>query len=307
MQVITENGENYILISNPSHLEELITLVSSQKAFAQKFKFSKREFFINLLESLKINYEDFTQKYFYYDSNRKIHISESQSGYVWLSTSGLVAKNKATSNNALNACLNQYLVISLLFKNAIEIVKDERVYDIDSYTSSLLSKLSPAIFQNLTFYIEVFCKAYLSLTDSVIPRTHNLSVLYQKTVEVMVNKKHNDSLFQILVLDPLYNFIDHIDKIPGGFKEQFIKYDDNPLDDTVILFDLGGLVEMTYILELSVDFISDYFHMGTESHYLETNLFKRLLELADTEEKKKKIREMYPHLDNSHKDASKEN
>ena len=145
------------------------------------------------------------------------------------------------------------------------------------------------------------------MTDSVVPRTHNLSVLYQKTVEVMVNKKHNDSLFQILVLDPLYNFIDHIEKIPGGFKEQFIKYDDNPLDDTVILFDVGGLVEMTHILELSVDFISDYFYTGTESHYLETNLFKRLLELADTEEKKKKIREMYPHLDNSHKNSSKEN
>ncbi|GEP52748.1 hypothetical protein FNO01nite_34200 [Flavobacterium noncentrifugens] len=295
---MTENGEEYILISEQSHLDEIINRIYEQKPFANQFKFSKRDFFIALLELLKVNHADFEKKYFYYDSLRKIHISESEFGYVWISTYGLIAKNKATKNRAVNSCLNQYEVISLLFKRAIEVIEDERVYNIDSYSSGLLSKLSPAIFHNLTFYIEVFCKAYLSLTGTQISHTHSLSLIYQKTVETMVSKKHNDSLFQILVLDPLYKFVDHLGKIPGNFKEQYIKYDDNPLDDTIILFEPEGLSEMIVILELSVDFINDYFYIGNKTHYLKTNVFQRMLEKADTEEKKKKIREMYPHLDN---------
>lgn len=298
MEFVTENGKEYVLVSSQSHLDELIKRISQAKPFADKFKFSEQVFFIDFLKSLEINHNDFTKKYFYYDSIRKLHISESEFGYVWISTSGLVAKNKPTTNRAVNSCLTQYLVISLLFKKAIEVVKDERVYDIDSYSSGLLSKLSPAIFHNLTFYIEVFCKAYLSLTNTEAPHSHNLSILYRKTVDAMVNNNHNDSLFQILILDPLYKFVNHIGEIPGNFKEQYIKYDDNPLDDSVILFDHASLAEMTMVLELSVDFISEYYYQGTKTHYLKSNVYQRMMDKADTEEKKKKIQELYPHLAN---------
>lgn len=299
MEFIIENEEEYILISEQSHLDELVNRVVEENQFAKQFKFADRKFFISLLESLNINYEDFSKKYFYYDAGRKLHISESQFDYVWISTYGLIAKNKATNNRAVNSCISQYEVISLLFKKAIEVVQDERVYDIDSYNFNILSKLTPAIFHNLTFYVEVFCKAYLSLTDTQVPHSHKLSLLYKKTVETMVSQKHNNSLFQILVLEPLYKFVNHIESIPGDFKEHFIKYDDNPLDDTVILFDLAGLIEMTSILELSIDFIKDYFHIGTETHYLESNIYQKMLDIADTEEKKKRVRELYPHLNNN--------
>jgi hypothetical protein len=209
-----------------------------------------------------------------------------------------VSSKKATPNRAVNACLNQYEVISMLFQKAIEVVNDERVYDIDSYSSGFLNKLSPVIYHNLTFYIEVFCKAYLSLTGTTSPHTNFLRKLYQQNVDVLAKKKHNDSLFQILVLEPLYKFVDHISNIPGNFKEQFIKYDDNPNDDTTILFDPAGLHEMTSILELSMDFISEYFHMGSKTHYLESNIYQRMLDRADTEEKKQRIRKLYPHLAN---------
>jgi len=296
MEFITKNGEEYILISSQSHLDELRKKISQTKPFANMFKFSERGFFIDFLKSLEISHKDFTKKYFYFDSIRKLHISESEFGYIWISTAGLVPKNKPSSNRAVNSCLTQYLVISLLFKKAVEIVKDESVYDIDSYSSGLLSKLSPAIFHNLTFYIEVFCKAYLSLTNTEAPHSHSLSLLYNKTVDIMINNKHDNSLFQILVLEPLYKFVNHISEIPGNFKEQFIKYDDNMLDDTVILFDYASLSEMIIILELSVDFISEYYYEGTKTHYLESNVYQRMMDKADTEEKKRKIREMYPHL-----------
>lgn len=298
MESINENGKEYILISKPDHLDELLSRISSRKPFADQFKFSDRDFFFTLLEFLEINYEDFIQKYFYYNPIKKLHIAESEYGHIWISTSGLVAKGKTTTNRNVNSCLSQYLVLTLLFKKAIELVKDERVYDIDSNCSEQLTELSPAIYHNLTFYIEVFCKAYLSLTETTFPYTHSLPLLYKKTGEVMLSKKHNDSLFQILVLDPLYNFVDHIDKMPIGFKEHNIKYDDNFSDDTVILFDYSGLMEMTSILELSVDFISEYFYMGSKTHYLETNVYQRMLNKADTEDKKKRIKELYPHLAN---------
>lgn len=301
MEFITERGEKYIMISNDSHLEELINRISQDESFAYLFKFSEIELFVKLLESLKISYDDFEIKYYHFDPRRKLHISESQFGYVWISTHGLIARKKATTDRAVNSCLNQYTVISLLIEKAIEVVKNEKVFDIDSYNFGLLSELSPAIFHNMTFYIEVFCKAYLSLSGSQATHSHKLQLIYQKTVEAMINNRHDDSLFQILVLDPLYKVVDHVGQIPGDFKEHFIKYDDNPHDDTVILFELAALFEMKILLELSVDFINDYFHTGTASYYLESNTYQRLLDKAQTEEKKNRIRELYPHLANKKK------
>lgn len=296
MEFILENGEEYILVSGEEHLKEICMRIAEGPSFANQFKFSQRDLFVALLETLNISYDDFIVKYFYYDAFRKLHISESEFGYIWISTFGLIAKSRATTNRAVNACLNQNTVISLLFEKAIDVVKDERTYDVDSYNFGLLSRLSPAIFYNLTFYIEVFCKAYLSLAGIQAPFSHKLSLIYTRTVEAMNSNQHGNSLFQVLILDPLYKIVDHINKIPGDFKEHFIKYDDNSNDDTVILIDAVSLFEMRNLLELSVDFIYDFYYSGTKSHYLESNLFQRLIMKADTEEKKKKIRELYPHL-----------
>ncbi|MDF0693241.1 hypothetical protein [Aquirufa ecclesiirivi] len=163
MEFISDKDEKYVLISNQSDLDELINRFTHRELFAYQFRFSEREYFIGLLEALKINYEDFTEKYFYFDNTRKLHISESEFGYVWISTYGLVAKNKATSNRAVNSCVNQYTVVKLLLENAILTVQNEKIYDVDSYGFEYLSTLSPTIFHNLIFYVEVFCKAYLSL------------------------------------------------------------------------------------------------------------------------------------------------
>jgi len=90
--------------------------------------------------------------------------------------------------------------------------------------------------------------------------------------------------------------VEHLCIIPGGFKEHFIKYDDNSQDNTVILFEVPRLTEMTYLLELTVDFISDFYYMGSETHYLRSNVYHRLLDKADTEEKEARIQALYPHL-----------
>lgn len=296
MKFINEKGKKYILVSEQTDLDELISQFSQQEQFAYLFKFSDRQHFVTLLEILKVDYDNFTTRYYHFDASRKLHISESEFGDVWISTVGLVAKGKMTKNRAVNACLNQNVVISLLLEKAITVIDDEKVYDIDSYNFELLNELSPAIFHNLTFYVEVFCKAYISLTGIQAPHSHKLQLIYQKTVEVMNNNKHNDSLFHVLILDPLKKLVDHLSQIPGDFKEHFIKYDDNPKDDTVILFESAGLNEMKHVLELSVDFILDYYHIGADTHYLQSNLYQRLLDRAGTEEKRARIMHLYPHL-----------
>jgi len=182
-------AKSIIIISEQSHLDDLIDRFTKGQLFANQFKFSERDFFTALLEFLEIKYEDFTKKYFYYDQNRNLHISESEFGYVWISTFGLIAKDKMTTNSAVNSCVNQYTVVSLLLKEAIKVSQSETVYDVDSYNFGYLSELSPAIYHNILFYIEVLCKAYLSLNGIKSPHTHKLSVIYQMTIETMLAKK----------------------------------------------------------------------------------------------------------------------
>ena len=287
-----DKEEKYDWISNDAQLIDLIDQINGKQLFGKQFKFSERDLFLTLLDKLEIDYEDFKKNYFYFDYTRNLHIAESQFKYVWISTHGLIANNKATSNKAVNSCINQYTVISILMERAIEVSQSESVYDIDSYDFSYLSKLSPALFHNIIFYIEVFCKAYLSLNNIKLLNTHKLSLIYSKTVETMNSKKHNNSLFQVRILDPLFKFVDHI----NSFKEQFVKYNDNPDDDTVIIFQTGRLHDVMTIFELSNDFILDYFYMGEETFYLKSGLYQKLLDKAETEEAKNKIRNMYSHL-----------
>lgn len=294
---MTESDDKYIYVNNKSDLDDLTNQIAGGKLLANEFKFTERDYLIDLLGALGIKYEEFTKKYFYYDSNRNLHISESEFGYVWISTYGLIAKNKSTPNSKVNACVNQHIVISLLLDKAIEICKSESVYDVDAYNFGSLSELSPALFQNIIFYVEVFCKAYLSLSGINSPHTHKLSVIYLKLIDTMFAEKHNDSLFQILIVDKLSKIVDHVTRIPGNFKEQFIKYDDNPLDSTVVIFQPNNLNEIKSTFELCNDFITDYFYSGIKTHYLNSGLYQRLLAKAETEDQRTRVIDNYRHLE----------
>ena len=109
---MNENNEKFIYISKQDDLDYLIKRIDNGLLFAEAFKFEKEIFFLNLLEYLKIEYEEFKKSYFHYDKSRNLHISESEFTYVWISTCGLVAKGKSTDNNLVNACVTQYTVLS---------------------------------------------------------------------------------------------------------------------------------------------------------------------------------------------------
>ncbi|MGV0923745.1 hypothetical protein [Empedobacter tilapiae] len=298
MNFINEKDEEFVYISNTKELNELLEKFTQKDLFAYKFKFKSRDYFIKLLKFLGIKIDDFENQYFYFDSSQKLHISESEFGYIWISTYGLIAMNKPTKNKFINAFKNQYTVINLLFEQAIDLSQSKKIYDVDSYNFGKLSVLTPAIFNNIIFYIELFCKAYLNLTGSKVLHTHKLNFLYQKTLETMSFKNHKDTLFQFIILDPLSKIIEHINKIPGDFREQFVKYDDNISDDTIIIFDTEELIKMQNVLEVSYDFIIDYFYSGEKSHYLETGTYKKILEKAKNSEEIENVKKMYGHLIN---------
>ena len=291
-----ETNEKYIFISNQDDLDHLIDRINNGPQVAKEFKFTERCYLVSMLELLGISYQEFTKNYNYHDKTKHLHISESEFGYVWISTFGLIAKDTATSNKAVNACVNQYTVISLLLDKSIEICKSEKVYDVDAYNFGLLSQLSPALFQNLIFYVEVFCKAYLSLSGIGYLNTHKLSIIYSKLLETMFSKNHNDSLFQIQIADPFSKIVDYINGLPGNFKEQYVKYDDNPQDSTVVIFQPEYLYDFKVMTELCHDFILDYFYTGDQTHYLRSGLYQKFLDKAENEDQKKRINEMYSHL-----------
>lgn len=293
---MNENEDKYIIISKQADLDYLIDRIVKGQPFAHEFKFSKRKYFITLLKTLEIDYEEFIKTYNYYGKERQLHISESEFKYVWISTLGLIPKDKSTTSKEVNACAHQYFTVSLLLDKAIEISSNEDVYDVDRYNFGVLSDLSPALFHNLLFYVEVFCKAYLSLNGIKTPNTHKISMLYSRLIDTMYSKNHNDTLFQARIVDPLSKIVEHVNAIPGNFKEQFVKYDDNPEDSTVVIFQPESLNEIKQVIDLCNDFINDFFYSGNETHYLKTGLFQRILDLAKNEDEKNKVKLMYKHF-----------
>ena len=286
--------DNIINIDSQEKMDSLISTLSNGELIAEKFRFTKDEYYRQLFDFLNVDMAAYQDKHYYYDESRNLHIAYSQFKYTWISTYGLISSGKITKNNYLNACINQYTVLSLLFGKALDICKDETVFNIDGFYFEYLNELAPALFHNVLFYVEVFGKAYLSLSNITIPHTHNLEKLYKDIVNTIFIKKHNDTTFHAKVILDFLRIIDYIKTIPGDFKEHFVKYDDNQGDTTVIRFDFHSLHEIYDTVNLSHDFIySYYFDDVKDVIYLKPGLLNRLLSKSKTEEDKQKIMDMY--------------
>ncbi|EID4382612.1 hypothetical protein XM79_c20326 [Vibrio vulnificus] len=293
---MNEDSKKIIMISTQDDVDDLINRVEKKILFAYSFKFEDRRYFLRFLECLNVKYEHFTEKYFYFDNSRNLHISESEFGYVWISTYGLISKDKSTENNLVNACLNQYTVLSLLIDKAIEVADSENVYDVDGYNFGYLSNLTPALFHNILFYIEVFGKAYLKLSGTKVPHTHELSKVYSLVKKTMFDKKHNDSLFHALIVAEFEKIIEYVASIPGDFKEHFVKYDDNSDDNTVIIFNIDNIRNIRETMGKCNDFISSYYYDGEKTSDLKSGLFERLISKSKNEKEKQRVVTTYSHL-----------
>lgn len=289
-------NSEHIIIKNKSDLDYLLNRIQNGPLFAESFSFRRVDLFIKLLKALNISYDRFIKKYYYYDRSRNLHISESENKFVWISTYGLVAREVKTENNYLNACNNQYCVVSLLFEKAEKILKSKDIYDVDKYTFDYLSKFTPAFFQNVVFYIEVFGKAYLSLNCVDFKRTHSLKELYSLIKKEMFQKGHNDTVFHAEILTEFLKVSDYISSIPGGFKEQYIKYDDNSEDHTIIIFDPVYIEHLHSVVDMSNDLINNFYYDKSNVIFLRPGLYQRILNKAKNETDKTNIALLYGYL-----------
>ena len=292
-----EFEDNIIVVDNQGTMDLLISKLSNGELIAEKFRFAREEYYFQLFNFLQIDLEKYQKKHYFYDELRNLHIAESEFNYTWISTYGLVSSGKVTKNNYLNACINQYTVISLLFEKALVLCKDETIFDVDGYSFGYLKELTPAIFHNVLFYVEVFGKAYLSLSNRSVPRTHNLETLYNEVLKTIFIKKQNDTTFHGKIVIDFLRIVNYIKTIPGEFKEQYVKYDDNQEDSTVIKFDYFSLREIYDTISISQDFIYSYYSDEENNViHLKPGLLGRLLSKSKTENDKQSILNLYGFL-----------
>lgn len=295
MGYLSRNKE-HICIKNDDDYKYLLDRISSGPLFGESFDFIDNEYLSKLLIHLDCDLNEYYRKYYYYNKEKNIHISTSEFGYTWISTYGLISKGQKTENKLLNACNNQYVVIKLLIDKALDICKSNDIYDVDSFNFGYLSDFTPALFHNILFYAETFGKAYLSLCKKDVPRTHELLKVFKLVSKAMFSNHHNDSIFHAQIITFFESIIHYIQKIPGDFREQFVKYNDNTEDGTVILFDFEYLQQVKSFIDISNDFINCFYYEGNDTLYIRNNLLDRLLKKAKTDEEKKNIIRMYNFL-----------
>lgn len=281
-------------ITNDDELDLLISRFTSGPSFGTAFEFSDDALFVRFLAAANISTEEFSQKYYIFDKERNIHISQSENGYVWISNMGLIAAPRLAKNNFVKACSGQKIVLEHLLKDALVLCGDESTYDIDSYNNGHIESLSHALYSGFAFYMELFSKAYLSICQVDPPHTHKLEPLLQSVKQTMCRRDQSNTLFHALVIPMLERTVNHIKTIPGKFSEAYIKYDDNLTDQTVIIFDVDLLKDMLDFITVSYDTIMDLFY-GPDL-YFETGLYQRLLQKCETDEDRNRIAKNYSFL-----------
>ena len=193
----------------------------------------------------------------------------------------------------LNACYSQFTVVSLLFEHILDICSKENVFDIDGYNFGELRTLNSALFHNILFYFEIFGKAYLSLSNVKYNWNHKLDNLYKRVINTMFDKQHNDTLFNLAIIMEFIKNIEYLKTIPGDFKEEYVKYNSNPGDSTIINFNVQSLHDLYQTIKLSNEFLMEYYYDGDEAPLLKTGELDRLLNMAKTEDEKELIINKY--------------
>lgn len=285
-----------IKIVNEADIEYYANRFFNGPEFAIGFEFENDDLYNHFFTTLGIDPKAFQEKYYYFDKERNIHIAESENGYVWVSTMGLIASHRLTHNNYVNACCSQAFVFKKLLDEAITLCEDEKSYDINGYNYSMVQTLTPALLHNMIFYYEVLAKAYLSICGKEVQHIHKIEDLTKLVKETMFEKNHNNTLFHADVIVRFEELSNHITKMAGRFREVNVKYDDNAEDSTVIQFNIRRLVEMKDFVEFSCDIIMDLLYNPQRAAFMEAGLFQRLIEKCKSEEAKKSIQEIYGFL-----------
>ena len=291
-----KSEKEIIKIRNEIDVQWLVDKIRKKDEFAFAFKFKKQALFNNFLLEMNVDLKCFKTKYYYFDAENKIHISESENGYVWISNMGLVSVGKETTDKFVNSFINQDYVLRLTLNESIRICECDDVYDIDSYNYSLINRMNSILFHNIVFYFELIAKAYLSLCNVKVSRTHKLNELFDAVEKTIFEKKHNNSFFHIYIIPSYKHLLNHISNISSDFNEAFIKYDDNKNDNTMFTFDSKVFKEIISLLDISQEIIYNLYYSHGDSIYLEQGLFERLIDKCTSDKEKNAVANVYSFL-----------
>lgn len=285
-----------IKISTDADCQHLVNQFHNGPPFASAFEFSSDKLWEEFASSIGLNLDTFNSNQYYFDPKSKVHISRSMHGYTWISTIGLVAKSRVTDNKYVNAYSCQKIILDHLLNDAILLANDNSTYDIDSYNYSMVEELTLALFHSTLFYYETFAKAYLSLSGEIVPRTHSLNVLLKCVKKAMLKSHQDNTLFHAYVIPMFEKVVQHIALLPKNFKEQYVKYDDNNQDTTLVLFDLNELKNMRDIVEIACDIIYLMYFDCEGCFYFKKNLYQRLLAKCKTPKDIEQLAKKYGFL-----------
>lgn len=288
--------DKFEMIDNESILSDLIHSVKVEESFASFFKFSSAEYFDAFLTSIGLSVKEFDEKSWYYDEIRTLHISLSIDDLVWVSTIGLVSARKLTDNSFVNSFEAQALTLESLINTAEELLKDDSVFDVDSNSNEKLSRITPSLFHNIVFFFELFGKSYLSLCKQPIKLTHTLSEIFNLVSKTMFEHEHNNSMFHAIILPRFKIFAEYIQSIPAGFKEQYIKYDENTMDNTVICVSKYNLGDLRNTIGFCRDFIMALYYRPDNCFQTEQGYYSKLLSNCTTPEQVSHVEKDYAFL-----------
>jgi hypothetical protein len=60
---------------------------------------------------------------------------------------------------------------------------------------------------------------------------------------------HNDTNFYAYIIAAFEHIVEYISTIPSNFREEYVKYDDNSGDSTIIRFDRNELINTKHTIE----------------------------------------------------------
>ena len=299
------NNDNLrIYINSKKDLKQLVKNIKNNIKFANNVIF-KGDFLNKFFVEMDISKETLYNNRFFYDDDRKLHISfcideDIIVNGLWVSTYGLVCyKNKDyTSSNYVNALHSQRIVILLLAKEARSLIQKKEVYDTTGLYDEL-RYLAQAFFQNWLFFFELVGKCYLSLCNAQINYTHKLDNIYKLVTKTMFQRNDNDSLFHLLIIHKFQTVVNQINMLPTSFKEEYIKYNDNENDGSLIVFNEEVLDEIEQFADVAECVTDDFDYKDRENtSFFKQGVYKKRIEQATDEEDRRERQEYYKFLIN---------
>lgn len=288
--------EKYNIIDNEELLNKLIIAIKTKNLLTERIRFSNLELRNKMLEGLSIPLAEYEKKY-YYITKDDIYLSESELDYVLISTIGFVCYRdiyQDVKDKLFSSFEVQYEVLICLIQSAKVLLKDENIYDVDTFNNEKLTNICLAIFNNLLFYFELFGKTYIALNGMQVKRTHKLKAIYADVYKVMKKNKIINTKFNATIIVEINKFVDYISSISVDFKEEYVKYNDNSEDGTIV--SITRISEIEELVSISYDFLSLFKYDKGNCHYLKDGLYDGIIKHAKNEYEKEKVKKMYGYL-----------